>query len=216
MAQKTEFILLSTTRTGDKSVVLHTLSRDLGRRSFIVSTGGKVPSALLQPLTIIDAEAIENPKSDLWRLRNLQAVEPLFSLRSDLHKASISMFMAEVLYRVVREDVFEQPLYDWARKQILLLDALQSDFSNFHIRFLLELATALGYDPSAESLAPLAGEHLAALSTFVQAPFARAMLLPLTGKQRSSIAETLVRYISVHCGCRIELRSLRVLHELYL
>lgn len=123
--------------------------------------------------------------------------------------------MSEVLFRLLRDDTFEPSLYDWCRKSVLILDSLQSDFSNYHLRFLLELAVTMGFQPSVEALAPLAREHFDSLKAFISLPFAESMLLPLSGERRNAIAEILLQYISVHAECTLNVRSLKVLRELY-
>ena len=135
--------MLTVTKVGDKSLVLHTLSSEWGRRSFIASASRKVPGGALQPLSLLEAEVQENPRSELWRLHSVSVPEPLAGIRSNLHKNAITMFMSEVLYRAVKDGEGGGGFFDWCRRSILTLDALESDFSNYHLRFLLELAVEL-------------------------------------------------------------------------
>ena len=213
MPVSTRIIVLNTTKVGDKSLVVHALSRELGRRSFIVSAGGRTGMAYWQPLSVLDAEVIENPKSDLWRLHGVSAVYPLAGLRGDVGRSAVCMFMAEVLYRAVRDGA-EPELYDWCEKSILTLDALSGSYSNYHLRWLLELASAMGFTPSLEDLAPFAEEHLLEMSGLL-GPYEGALLLPLTGKARSEIAGALLDYLSAHLEYRLNIRSLAVLGELF-
>ena len=215
MTFRTELIVLGTTKLGEKSLVVHCLTPSLGRRSFLTAVPRGGGMALFLPLNILDGEVSENPKSDLWRVRQLSAVHPLNDIRSSVSKNSITLFMAEVLYRTVRDGVQEDGLFEWCRRSVLTLDALRSDFSNYHLRFLLEFAVALGFSPSPADLAPFAGEHLAEIRALLESDFSRAMLLPLNGKSRSEIAESLLRYIGYHSDCSLNVRSLAVLRELY-
>ena len=93
--------------------------------------------ALFLPLNILQAEVTENPKSDLWFARNFVSVTPLNGIRNNIHKNTMTLFMSEVLYRVVKDQTNEDGLADWLKGQILTLDALESDFANFHLMFLL-------------------------------------------------------------------------------
>lgn len=213
MPVNTRIIVLNTTKVGDKSLVVHALSRELGRRSFIVSAGGRTGMAYWQPLSVLDVEVIENPKSDLWRLHGVSAVYPLTGLRGDVGRSAVCMFMAEVLYRAVREGA-EPGLYDWCEKSILTLDALSGSYANYHLRWLLELASAMGFTPSLEDLAPFAEEHLREMSGLL-GPYEGALLLPLTGKARGEIAGALLDYLSAHLEYRLNIRSLAVLGELF-
>lgn len=215
MTTNARLIILSYTKIKDSAIVIHTLSREWGRRSFIVHLGKNASLAMFQPLGIVEADITENPKSELWRAARFTQAWPLVSLRTDLYKNAIVLFMSEVLYRGVREGTAEEELYDWCERSILTLDALEKDFSNFHLRWLLELATEMGFAPSAEDLAPFAGERLRDVQTLLDAGFEQAMLLPLSGERRSQLCDIFIRYLSHHTETTLDIRSLRVLKELF-
>ena len=215
MDHHTRLIILNTTKVGERSLVLHALSPDWGRRSFITSVPKGGGMALFQPLNVLDAEVAENPRSDLWRVHALSARHPLTGLRTSAGKNAMTLFMSEVLYRTIRDGVREEGLFEWCERAILTLDALQGDYANYHLRFLLELATALGFSPSLEDLMPFAEDRLPELRALIQSDFGTCMLVPLSGETRGDIAEKLLRYLGYHTEARIEVRSLRVLKELF-
>lgn len=216
MTTSTELIILHTTKFGENSLVVHTLSKDYGRRSFLVRSAGKKSGmSLFLPLSLLEADIVENDKSNLYIAKNLTARYPLLGIRNNVCKNSITMFMSEVLYRIVREGVYEQGLYEWCEKNILILDAMQEDFSNFHIRFLLELTVALGFSPEANGLRPFAGDHYPVVEKFMTLPFADSMLIPLNGAVRNEIAEYILRYIEFHTEASVNINSLKVLRELF-
>mgnify|MGYP003369903036 CR=1 FL=1 len=215
MDHHTRLIILNTTKIGERSLVLHALSPDWGRRSFIASVPKGGGMALFQPLTILDAEVRENPRSELWRVHALSASHPLAGIRTSAAKNAMTLFMSEVLYRTVRDGAREDGLFEWCERSILTLDALQGDYANYHLRFLLEFAAALGFSPALEDLMPFAGERLGEVKALLQSDFGACMLIPLSGETRSEIAEILLRYLGYHTETRIEARSLRVLRELF-
>lgn len=157
MTGSSELIVLGHTKFGDNSIVLHTLGRVYGRRSFLVRIGKRAGMAMFLPLSIVEADITENPKSTLWSARNFSSRYGLAGIRGNIYKNAMSMFMAEVLFRTLKEGSCEEGLYDWCCGQILTLDALESDFSNFHLLFLLGLASALGFRPRFEDLIPFVG-----------------------------------------------------------
>ena len=215
MTHSSELIILACTKVGEKNLVLHTLSPVWGRRSFICTVSRSSGMSLFLPLNILNAEIVENPKSDLWRLHAITAAHPLSGIRNNLYKNTMTLFLSEVLYRTIKDGANEEGLYEWCRKSILTLDSLESDFSNFHLRFLLEFAGALGFDPSGEDLAPFAGEHYRTMQELTGLSFAQCMLLPLCGESRNEIAEILLKYLSYHTESAINAKSLPVLRELY-
>ena len=215
MTQNTELIVLHTTKFGENSIVVHTLSREYGRRSFLVRGAGKRLMSLFLPLNILEADIVESTKSTLFTARNLTARHPLLGIRSNVFKNSMTMFMSEVLYRVIKEGAAEQGLYEWCERNILLLDAVQNDFSNFHLRFLLELTVALGFSPESRDLQPFVGDHYPMVERFMQTSFAESMLIPLNGTVRNEIAEEILRYIEFHTESSVNINSLTVLRDLF-
>lgn len=215
MKSKAELIILNHTKFGENSIVLHTLSDTYGRRGFLVRVNPKTSMALFLPLNILEAEVTENPKSDLWHVRNFRCVSLLNGIRGDIRKNTMTLFMSEVLYRVVREQTNEEGLAAWLRKEILTLDALESDFSNFHLLFLLDLCSALGFSPEVRDMIPFAGSQLSNIERLMSLPFAEALLCPLRGVDRNEIAESVLRYIEFHTESSVNVRSLGVLREIF-
>ena len=216
MTTNTGLIVLHTTKFGENSLVVHTLSKDYGRRSFLVKgVGKKAGMSLFLPLNVLEADIVETSRSTLYTARNIVARYPLLGIRNDIFKNSMTMFMSEVLYRVVREGSYEEGLFEWCEKNILLLDAVSIDFSNFHIRFLLELSVALGFSPEARDLVPFVGDHYPVIERFMTVPFAESMLIPLNGVTRNEIAEEILRYIEFHSESAVNVNSLKVLRELF-
>lgn len=210
-----ELIVLSTTKVGENALVVHSLSKEWGRRGFLVHSPGKAGMARFLPLNIIEAEVVENPKSDLWSIRGISLKDGLPGIRGNLRKNTLTLFLAEVLFRTLREGMVEDGLYEWCVGSILTLDALESDFSNFHIRFLLEFAGALGFRPTMDDIGPFAGEYYAALQPFLTSGFEQSMLIPLNGSIRNALCEVLINYLSFHTDTPIQVKSLAVLRDLY-
>jgi len=215
MTDSQELIILAYTKFKDNSIIVHTLSREYGRKGFIVKIGKRTSMSFFMPLNIIEAKITKNPKSDLWWASQFSAVYPLIGIRNNLYKNTMTMFISEVLYRVIKDGVNEEGLYDWCVKSILTLDAMENNFSNYHIRFLLELSAALGFKPAFTDILPFANDHQEDLKNFIELPFEESMLLPLNGLSRNSIAETIIRYLEYHTESSINVKSLKVLRELY-
>ena len=217
MWKNSEFILLHTTRFGEKSMVLHTLSKEYGRKGFFVKNiSRRSVTSMFFPSGILEADIMETSRSGLFTARNPALSYPLSGIRNDLRKSAISIFISEVLYRVVKEGLTDRPLYDMCEKNILLLDAMEEDFSNFHLYFLLEFIMALGFSPEPHDLAPFMGERMSLVSDFIGKPFSEAMLVPMTGEMRNEIAEKLLKYIEFHTESAVNVNSLKILHELFL
>ena len=216
MTGSTSFILLHTTRFGENSIVLHTLSKEYGRKGFVVRSVSKKMMSLLLPLNILEADVTDSGKPGLLPVRNISIGRPLMGIRNNLFKNTMTMFLSEVLYRVVKEGISEPGLYEWCERQILLLDAMETDFSNFHLRFLLELSIALGFSPQSEDLRPFLGDNQPFIEQFMSTSFAESMLMPLSGILRNEICEGVLRYIEYHLESTLTINSLKVLRELFI
>lgn len=216
MVKVTELIVLHTTKVGENSLVVHTLSKEYGRRGFLVRCAGKKSvMTLFQPLSILEADIQESSRSSLYTARNLSLKHHLAGIRGNMFKNSMTMFLSEVLYRTIKDGANEEGLYEWCERNILLLDAIRNDFSNFHIRFLLEFAIALGFSPEARDLTPFTGQHYPIVERFMKEDFAQSMLIPLSGAVRNEIAEDILRYIEFHTESSLNVNSLKVLRELF-
>ena len=197
-------------------MVLHTLSKEYGRRGFVVRSLNKKMMSMLLPMNILEVTVADSGKGGLLPVRNLMVSCPLMGIRSNLYKNTMTMFLSEVLYRVVKEGTDEPGLYEWCEKQIMLLDAIETDFSYFHIRFLLELAIALGFSPKIDDLRPFLGDNQFIIEKFMSTSFAESMLMPLSGFLRNEICEGVLRYIEYHSESTLTINSLKVLRELFI
>ena len=216
MVKVTELIVLHTTKFGENSLVVHSLSKEYGRRGFLVrGVGKKSAMSLFQPLSILEADITESSKSNLYTARNISLKHHLSGIRENMFKNSMTMFISEVIYRSIKDGANEEGLYEWCEKNILLLDSIQSDFSNFHIRFLLEFAITLGFSPESQDLMPFTGNHHDIVEMFLKSSFAESMLIPLSGAVRNEIAEEILRYIEFHTDSSLNINSLKVLRELF-
>lgn len=213
--QSIEFIVLATTKVGEGSVVVHTLSREYGRRGFIVRPGKKAGMALFLPLNILEADVVENPKSELWSLRSIQVRDSLNGIRENIRKNTMTMFLSEVLFRTLRDGSVEDGLYQWCIGSILTLNAMESDFANYSIRFLLEFAGALGFRPSFADIAPFTQDYAPQMRSMLEFSFSESMLVPMSGQVRNSLCESALRYLEHHTDQSIKVKSLSVLRELY-
>lgn len=211
-----EFILLHTTKYGENSIILHTLSREYGRKGFFIkSMPRRSATSLFFPLSILEADIFETNKSRLFTARNVASRYSLTGIRNSIGKSAITMFVSEVLYRVIKDGMQDAALYDMCVRNILLLDAMESDFSNFHLYFLLEFIISLGFSPELHDLEPFLDERLPLAADFIGKPFSEAMLVPMTGEVRNDIAERLLKYIEYHTESSVKVNSLKVLRELF-
>ncbi len=154
MLQKTTGIVLHTLKYNDTSNIVDIYTRQNGRASFLVplprSRKAAVKSVLFQPLSIIEFEADFRPNATLYRIKEAKPLHPFRSLPYDPYKSSIAMFLAEFLYRALREEAENAPLFAYLEHSICWLDECERSCPNFHLVFLMRLSRFLGLYPNTE------------------------------------------------------------------
>ena len=226
---KSRIIVLHLTKHSDSAVVVHTVDSAEGRRSYLVrgaspkSGGGRGGSSraggmqAFHCLSILDAVSGQAPKSTLCFLKEWEPAFDLSAIRSDMVKASVAMFISEVIYRSLTAEVAEPDLFDWLCDAIVALNATEGPVANFHLWFLVSYCTKMGFRPG-ETLEPrglFSPEEEALLYKVLRSPFEEAMMLPLSAEKRQNFCRRMLRYLSYHLGAEIDARSLDVLHEIF-
>lgn len=233
--QSSRIIVLHLTKYGDSSLVVHCIDSACGRCSYMLRGVGRskrVTMGSLHNLAILDIVSVANPRSSMSLIKEYEPAVHLSSLRSDMDKNAIAMFISELLYRTIVGQNNDERLFSWLCSAITLLDAAGKDeenakpsgmnIANFHLWFLAGFCTVMGFGPTREGLfdgcdllQSASFDNLALLRQLTAAEFPDAMAIPLTGARRREFCERMIRYISYHLGINLNLRSLDVLHELY-
>ena len=230
LTQQSRIIVLHLTKYGDSGLVVHAIDSEAGRCSYMLrgagrsgaakagSRSGRVTVGSFHNLAVLDIVSVANPRSSMALITDYEPAIRLDSLRSDVDKNAIALFISELLYRTIVEQNYDPHLFAWLTDAIAKLDAAQ-DIANFHLWFLAGLCTVMGFGPSREGLFDgcdmFHAENLALLRQITAADFSEALAIPLNGSRRRDFCDQMIRYISYHLGMNLNLRSLDVLHALY-
>ena len=154
MLQKTLGIVLHTLKYNDTSLIADIYTEVVGRASFIVkiprSRKAAVKPVLFQPLALVELEADFRPNASIYKITEAKSFYPFSSIPYDPYKSSIALFLAEFLYRAVREEAENRPLFAYLQHSIIWLDECRDNFANFHLVFLMRLSRFLGLYPNLE------------------------------------------------------------------
>jgi DNA repair protein RecO (recombination protein O) len=234
-------IVLHSIKYGDTSLIAYVYTDLYGRRAYMLNgvRGGKgrQRASLVQPLFLLDIEAYPERRSGvICRAKEFRASTPLQDISCDVNKNVIALFIGEVLYKLVREEEQNEPLFDFLHRHILLLDELRQGVSNFHLYFLAQLARHLGFFPGnnyAQDLpyfdmqngifalfAPGHGEYMdkstsALLGELLSASYDDLKGIKTNREQRSTLLRMLLDYYCTHLGMANPIRSLAVLEEVF-
>lgn len=155
MLQKTVGIVLHSLKYSDTSNIVDMYTESMGRASFIVpvqrSRKTAVKNVLFQPLALIEFEVDIRSNTTLYKIKEAKSFYPFSSIPYDFYKSSIALFLAEFLYRAIREEAENRPMFAYLLHSITWLDECRTGFANFHLVFLMRLSRFLGLYPNLEN-----------------------------------------------------------------
>ncbi|MFA8433828.1 MAG: DNA repair protein RecO [Marinifilaceae bacterium] len=240
MLYKTRGIVLNQHKFGDSSLIVHIYTEKFGRQSYMVKGGrsrkSKSKANLLRPFTLLQMEVGHKEGKDIQILKEFQVSDPLFNLPFDIFKSTQSLFLAEVLYKVLREEESNPTLFEFLYQCILFLDSTEEPVPNFHLFFLLHLSRFLGFFPQKNYSAThqyfdlLNGSFLAlpqahhrcldetlseVLYSLLNTSVEEYNRLKISGKNRSLLLDSILEYYSFHLEVFTEVKSLSVLREIF-
>lgn len=241
MLQKTEGIVLHTVRYKDTAMMATVYTEAAGRASFVVpvsrSRHAAVKSVLFRPPTLVELEADVRPNKAVGRIREARVAHPFLSLPYDPVKSAIALFLSEFLYRALREEAENRPLFAYLRHSLLWLDECRTGFANFHLVFLMRLSRFLGLYPNLEGyvvgsyfdlraagFTPLrpslhadyvAPDEAARIVRLMRMDYGTMHLFRMSRVERARCLEVILKYYRLHLPDFPELRSVEVLRELF-
>lgn len=236
---KARGIILGTLKYGEKGVVVHMLTDVCGRQSYMVqgvrptAKGSKM--ALLQPMFAVEFEGLTSSKMSMHRLKELAPGIVLQTTPFDVRKSTMALFMAEVLYRLVRENEPTEELFNFVWGSVAALDAIDEGIANFHLWFLANLSRPLGFSPdnsytdgawldirdghfTPHALMPsmaLTPENARLLHDMLECDVRYLGEIGLNRTQRVEFLEAMLKYYAYHLDTIRSVESIRILKEIF-
>ena len=153
MQVKTKAIVISALRYQEKSLIVKCFTESDGLKSYYVrdafSSSKKTAQrkVYFQPLNILEIEATHKNKGTLEYFKEVRPLYPYISINNNIVKASIALFLSEILHHSIKEEEKNQNLYFFLETSFLWLDS-HEEAVNFHLILLLELTKFLGFYPN--------------------------------------------------------------------
>jgi len=233
-------VVLHTLKYGDSSLVAYLLTDVGGRRSYMVQgvrsrSGRGSKLALFQPMFPVEFEGLESSKQRMHRFKEIRTAFALQSLPFDVRKSAMALFMAETLYRLVRESEPNAALFDFVWSSVGALDAMQEGVANFHLWFLANLSRFLGFCPGNDyapgswfdireglytSVQPahtgvMTRECAAMLHDLMQCDVRRLAGIGLNRTLRVEFLNAMLVYFGYHLDAISAVQSVRILKEVF-
>jgi DNA repair protein RecO (recombination protein O) len=151
MLVKTGAVVLDVMPYAEASIIVKAYTEIHGLQSFLVNgvrkQKARFANNLFQPLTLIEVVAYFKKQGGLHRVAEVSAAPPLVHIPYDTVKTTMALFLAEVLYRSVREEEANPELYNFIHHAVQMLDLHPETTSRFHLCFCLHLSRYLGFYP---------------------------------------------------------------------
>lgn len=238
MLHKTRGIVLKTTLYSESSVVVQIFTEKFGIQSYMIN-GVKKPRAkismnMLQALHLVDMVVYHKGNLGIQRVSELRPSPVFSSIPYDIIKSTVTIFLNEVLYKSIRQQMADESLFDFIFSAISWFDECKELNVNFHLAFLIKLSRFLGFAPSMQtktdqsyfdlqegefrSSVPGHAQYLdksdaALFISFYTIPFEKIHLIKLDNITRRSILGKILVYYTLHTASFGEIKSHQVLEE---
>lgn len=236
MIVKTEAIVISSIKYGDTSRILKCYTRSSGIKSFIAkgvySKRNKTNPMFLQlnQLEMIYEDRISHK---LINLNNCRQLHHFLSIQGNREKTAITLFLSEILNMVLKEEEHNPQLFDFISSSFQLFDSKGSAYSDFHLWFLLNLTTYLGFYPNLKqdsgyfdllngvstielpSGIYITGEKLKLFNQLRQLCFSNQTENCFNQNQRKELIDLILRYYELHHPDFKWPKSLEVLQTIF-
>jgi DNA repair protein RecO (recombination protein O) len=233
-------VVLHTIKYKENGIIVQCYSERGGRESFFMKYSAKSKSRInissLHPLAILEIQLSSHKMGSIDTIKEVVPVIKLTSLRSDIVKSSIALFISELIYKSVREVEANSALYTFLSESIDMLNRIEKGVANFHPWFTVNFCRHAGYspdikrEPSGELFDIVSARYVskegpeticldntdtALLYSFFITPPEKLETIKITGKRRYTFTSQIIKYLGFHSGTDLKIESLDVLHEVF-
>ena len=240
MLHKTRGIVLYSLPYNDRYAITLIYTEEFGRVAYQTSQSksrkSKTPRSLFHSLAILDLEVEHQNLRNIQHIKEVKVHIPLASLLADPVKNALSIFLAELMSKVVREEQTNRLLFDFLLQSIQVLDLTNASPANFHLVFMIRLSRLLGFYPNASdyrkgmyfdmrngTFTPYQPAHIHFLPPGESAVFYNLLRMSyenmpafrFSGRERQAIIHRILDYYRLHLSDFPEIKSLEVLHDVF-
>jgi DNA repair protein RecO (recombination protein O) len=233
LAQSKGIVLHHLKYTGS-SVIVKIYTENNGLRSYILKgvtrKSNKNKLSTLQPLSIVEIVAYERNKGGLQMLKEIRLHQPYSTIPFNITKSSIALFITEILYKSLKEEMPDPALFAFLTNAFEILD-LDDDCLNFHLCFMMQLSRYFGFYPQEQGdraiffdlregifmrIRPKHEEFLEPIETSLFSDvlgtnFDGIKRLKISNQQRRELLNSLILYFRLHLDSMKEIKSHEIL-----
>ncbi|MDD4227160.1 MAG: DNA repair protein RecO [Mariniphaga sp.] len=240
MLVTTQGIVLHFIRFGDNSIIVNIYTREYGRQAYLMHISrsrrsqGKI--GVFQPLFLVDLIAYQKDTREVQTIKEIKNQPVYQNIPFDVVKSTQAIFIAEILSKTLREQESVPDLFEFLTNSILFFDLAEGEIAGFHLWFLIRLTEYLGFKPNIENfgfrnwfdlqkgvVVPYEPSHSYFMHPEATRDFCRITALKinelenmkLSREQRSYLTQKVVEYYQLHFEHLGEVKSLKVLQEVF-
>ncbi|MFC4723070.1 DNA repair protein RecO [Geojedonia litorea] len=238
MLIKTNAIVLSKLKYKDNDLIVKCYTKQKGVVSYIIrgalkTQKGSTKAVYFQPLSQLSFDSNYKENRSLQSISEVKLNYLYQTLHTNILKSAIAMFLSEVLSTILQEEEHNGALYSYLEHSFNYLDH-ETEFSNFHLLFLLNLTKYLGFYPDTQNMDQsyfnlsnglfeskkqdfysISGENLIILKQLLGINFDAIHGVKLNSKQRQSFLNMLLLYFELHLGDFRKPKSLQILNQVF-
>ncbi|HKL40678.1 MAG TPA: DNA repair protein RecO [Cryomorphaceae bacterium] len=231
----TEALILRKVPYSGSSMIASAYTRDYGIMSFMIRGIGKKRGnklSALEPLAMVDISFHLREKYEVQTVKEISA-KTSGGLFYDPIKGSIQLFLAEMLYKSLREESSDEELFNYIKSSLEYFNA-GIDHTYFHLVFLIKLSKFFGFFPKGDfdqntvyfdlqngmftsnrnsSLHTIDREESSAFYKIMRANYSSS--LKIQPEERRRLIYSIVEYYRLHLEGFGEVKSLPVLIEVF-
>lgn len=239
MIETTKVIVLSAIKFKETSLIIKGYTQK-GIKSYLVkgvlsknTKSKKLKAAYFQTFTLLEIVASHNNKGHLNYINDINVYKPLHNIHTNIYKNTISLFLAEILANILKEETENNFLFQYIENAIVWLDT-HNKTNNFHIIFLLQLSKYLGFHPNIPKendsyfnlqegcfsfhkpiASFISGEDLFLFKNIIGTNFEAYSKVSLNVRSRQVLINILIQYFSLHLPEFRKPKSLEILKTVF-
>lgn len=204
MIVTTEAIILKSVKFRESSKLLSVYTQQFGRCSLIANGSRKAKNKFgtaLEPLTCSILTFYKHPNKDLHTLSTAEIAVPLRGIFSSFDALTAGLSIAEAVYRSQHDEEQNEQLYTLIKQTLQTLNSVTTNEYSLRFWFYGRLAGLMGFALHGEHYGAVIGSWNNENDCYLSLSDASAHVVP---------------YMAMPTGFRIEVPTLRILHELLL
>ena len=238
MLVTTKAIVISKLRYRDHDLIVKCYTEHFGIQSYLLrgvlkSKKGKIKSAYFQLLSQLDIIVNYRESRSLQAIKEVKMLAIYDDIYTNITKAAIVMFIAEVLSGILKEEEENISLFKYLENTFLLLDKSEN-VSNFHLLFLINLTKFLGFypelnysnfkffnleegkfQPNKSSKYCISDKTLDDLKQFLGTNFDELNKVVISSERRRELLNVILLYFELHLGNLKKPKSVQVLNQVF-